>query len=1180
MYMVLADVKNRLGNREEAMGVLRQGLEAARGTGDYAGILFKLTNVYATNGQFSEAEQGVKELREIRLPPLNTPFPPARLEFLDASLALMKGDWKTAMPILVDILPKLHDDPDSQKMAYIYLGQCCQQQNDFERQIVAYSEAVKIDPYLVPARRGLAEIYAGRGNLAAAAEQYGMLLKGPRADAETSLSLARIWIMMRRREDPEKRDWEPVDKLLDRIEQQTKLTPDLAVLKSEVLLAKDRPEEARTLLEQGVAKFPENTQLWLALINMAKYQAGKETDPTEKEKRWKQASDYTDRAEKSLGDQVVLRTVRGSCAVLRKDPQAIELLQRLGQNVTKMKDAEKARLWNALATLAVEANDLSLARFYYRLVAEQEPKNIPIRLLLCDLDLRVFEKGRTPDLQELDKRLDEIEQLDGRGPFWLYGKAVRTLLQSNNQAPQLLSEARSYLQSALELRKDWSAPTVLTGKICELQNEPDQALEFYIRAIYRMGERDNDVIRRTVQLLLPRGRMEEARQLFDYLEKLPSPLLDQMNQEYTYLQVFTGGIAEAEKEVENSVAANSKNYQDYFRQGQMYGHLAARLKSQAQSADRNPKPGPEMIRMAQRAVNALLTACRLNPQADEVWIALVQLLVDVGQPDKARPLIAAGEASLKGDQAPITLAICCELLNETEKAQAKYEAAVKAAPQNSRVLRRAAAFYLKSGKLDAAETLLKQIVALQTPATLTDACWARRNLAVILKGRGDFAHLCQGMELIEENLHSKAASTDDKRMKVLLLRLDPRKEKMDEAIRVSEDLVQSADAASDDYFELAKLYLKKGDWTSYEDRMHSALGAQKGVMQLGCVIFYIQSLLERKQLADIDKWLQILERNEKDGGAANLFDTVRLRAEYEYLRGDYKAAGNLAMAFLDNPNAHPQDRGQQLLLVAKTMETFGNWARAEGKPDLAGGFTERADTLFASLRSKRVSATGDLLFAAYLARQKRIRECLDVLEQCGDQCPPDDLAQAAVLVIRTRAASDAQYGQLEKILVAAANKANHPVPLSLALGELHARQGQYEKSIADYREALAKEPRCYPAMNDLGVGLAWSGQAPDEALRLINDALAICGPLAEVLDSRAMVYLARHEPEKALEDLAAAIRDDGAAEHYFHQAQAYLLAGRKAEASAAFAAAMKKGLAPENLDPREVPDYKRLKAEL
>ena len=61
------------------------------------------------------------------------------------------------------------------------------------------------------------------------------------------------------------------------------------------------------------------------------------------------------------------------------------------------------------------------------------------------------------------------------------------------------------------------------------------------------------------------------------------------------VKVFTGDIDEAEKDVENSVAADSKNYKDFLRQGQMYGFLARRVKFKAQSANRDAKTEPELI---------------------------------------------------------------------------------------------------------------------------------------------------------------------------------------------------------------------------------------------------------------------------------------------------------------------------------------------------------------------------------------------------------------------------------------------------------------------------------------------------------------------------------------------------------------------------------------------------------
>ncbi len=115
-------------------------------------------------------------------------------------------------------------------------------------------------------------------------------------------------------------------------------------------------------------------------------------------------------------------------------------------------------------------------------------------------------------------------------------------------------------------------------------------------------------------------------------------------------------------------------------------------------------------------------------------------------------------------------------------------------------------------------------------------------------------------------------------------------------------------------------------------------------------------------------------------------------------------------------------------------------------------------------------------------------------------------------------------------------------------------------------------------MNNLGLSLARAGQNLDEALKLVNDALAISGPMAEVLDSRASrLYRPPESPRKPWKTWPRPSRTTAAAEQYFHQAWAYSLAGKKTEASAAFAAAMKKGLDPKDLDPREVPIYDRLK---
>ena len=122
---------------------------------------------------------------------------------------------------------------------------------------------------------------------------------------------------------------------------------------------------------------------------------------------------------------------------------------------------------------------------------------------------------------------------------------------------------------------------------------------------------------------------------------------------------------------------------------------------------------------------------------------------------------------------------------------------------------------------------------------------------------------------------------------------------------------------------------------------------------------FISALLERKELDEADNWLATLEKF-----VPNSFETVRLRAEYLFLRGKQDEAFDLAMGFLDNPNAVPKDRGQQLALVAQVMESFADRLKASSNLVAAKKFADKAETLFGFQRSKNISAVGDIIYAA------------------------------------------------------------------------------------------------------------------------------------------------------------------------------------------------------------------------
>ena len=1245
-YKLLAESQKYSGKFPQAIATSKQGVETARGTPAGVDLLWTLADAQILSNNLTDAEPNIKLLRE-------EGYPPQMVDFLDMRIAIDRQNWREAERLLKEsVIPRTADlaNLNIRYLALVYLAQCYAQTNhDVTDRINVLEQATKLAPTEYRARAALAEIYMSQGRMADAIEQYGEAMKGPQHDeAEFNLARAEIMYLLQTPETAEKkRDWTTVENLLGDLISRKATHPELLVLKAEMLLAQGKLKEAREALEQSVQAVPKGADAWLALVRLDIHEAEKTTGSAKEAELWKEAARDVDRAEKAIGDRVIVRMARGSLALASKDPQnnVGEVLKKLGENTDALNDVEKLQLWSTLGGMCVQANEVDLGRVYLRRVADKEPKNLRVRSVICGLDLRAFEKGQTIDMQELDRLIDDLDRLGGRGTDWLYGKAIRAFIQAKNKDPQLLSEARGYLNEGMKVRTDWAPVVVLAGKICELEDEADQALEFYTRALYALGERDVDVIGRTVRLLVPRRRLDEAKLLFDYLEKQKSPLVGEMHQDYIFVKVFRckdEEIADAGNMVEKSVAAESKNYNDFAWQGELYAYLTNRLKATAQKNADPKKPNEwmndtAMLKMAQQGVNSLLKANQINPQANEVWIALVQLLTDIGQSSKAKPFIENADRTLTGDKAPLTIGFCWELVDEPAKSEEKYKSAVKASPQNCRYLRELARFYLHTRKPAAAEPLLRKIIALQSPSTLIDTCWARRNLAVILGGR-DFEGLRQALALLDENLASNAATTEDRRLKVryLVSVADRRKENLNDAIAGMEDLIKAPDATPDDRFSLGQLYLRKCDMAAdeaektryraaYDEQMRVVLGGKHVLPRY--LISYIIALMDRKEYEDADRWLGTLEKaaggpDDQDSkihfdSPPNQFEALRIRAEYLYRRGQYSELAAKAEKYIDALALDPKTKGlgQQYLLVAGLLEGYSNRLKADHQPDVAGQLrVEGRDTVWNRcgtanwrwtgledyLRNRAKNAGGGisaellaqidtimvskveeahLFYSAFLARQGRIDEALAVLDQSWDRSLPDLMQLPAFDIVRSRATTPQQFSRLEKLLVDA-EKDKPSASLLMVLASLYEEQRQYDKAIAIFREILAKNPKNFKALNNIGVDLVHSSGNLDEALSMVNQALAIAGPMAAILDSRAMVYIARKEYGNALNDLNAAIKDEGSAEQYFHLAWALSLLDRKDEASAAFKTAMSKGLDPKLLSDDEIHVYDRLKNRL
>ena len=82
------------------------------------------------------------------------------------------------------------------------------------------------------------------------------------------------------------------------------------------------------------------------------------------------------------------------------------------------------------------------------------------------------------------------------------------------------------------------------------------------------------------------------------------------------------------------------------------------------------------------------------------------------------------------------------------------------------------------------------------------------------------------------------------------------------------------------------------------------------------------------------------------------------------------------------------------------------------------------------------------------------------------------------------------------------------------------------------------------------------------------------GPLADVLDTRAVIRMAREEYDLAVEDMTLALSIDPTAVKYYHMARAQALAGNEEKALEAWESANEMGIEQGSLPLIEQPGYK------
>jgi tetratricopeptide (TPR) repeat protein len=225
-----------------------------------------------------------------------------------------------------------------------------------------------------------------------------------------------------------------------------------------------------------------------------------------------------------------------------------------------------------------------------------------------------------------------------------------------------------------------------------------------------------------------------------------------------------------------------------------------------------------------------------------------------------------------------------------------------------------------------------------------------------------------------------------------------------------------------------------------------------------------------------------------------------------------------------------------------------------------------------------------LELARYLGRQNNLDEALKLCDRAWQTCPAERVAYASVAVLHAGKSGAEHYGRVQEAIERALTRTPGQTGLLLCLADLAELRGQFDQAEEFYRKVLQIDGRNVAALNNLAWLVALRQPRPEEARTLVEGAISILGPIPELIDTRAVVYLALDQPKKAILDLEEAaarpaVEPRVRASVGFHLARAYNAAGKREEAVKAlrrYADNLDSGI----LHPLERDSYTRLRDEL
>lgn len=723
-------------------------------------------------------------------------------------------------------------------------------------------------------------------------------------------------------------------------------------------------------------------------------------------------------------------------------------------------------------------------------------------------------------VEEIENRLQKIE--GDEGTLWRAYRAQRLLVQTIELDDPLLREAERLVREIASLRPSWPRRYVLQGVLARKQNQLDEAIAAYQQAI-RLGNHNIGLSEELIDLLVEQRRFTEADREF---QRVRQAVARSSRLSTVAIPIFVrrGESDEALRLAEDWVKREPHDAPSYMRLGQTILLTT-------------PEGSPDYARSVARAQAAYEKAVALAPTDVRMWVALFRFYTGVQKNGEAADAMLsrlARRIDIPEAQKVFVLAQLYESIGSRTEAARFYLAAIKLNPGEAQatVLERAAQFSVADDPAQA-EAYCRQILK-RRPKSVP----ARRTLVRALAEQGGEQRLREAAQILTEVGRLGGSTASDRRLEAILLARTGRPEDRQRSAELLEGLVQIPQQAIDqDRVLLASLY----------ETDHRLMPAYEQ--------FVAVSRQDGAPPIDLVRYAEFLYRNMDDQPQfADYAEPVLARLEQQP-----KSRISAVQLRLMAARKIPQEAKRQARVHEIVEDADKRFVREEKDP---------------AVRREMLS---NLLIL--LVREERSDEAVGLVSRKSVGADALETAIALADALTPLPAGSKLAAQTENLLRTALEHNPRSADLHYSVANLRYVGGSREEAIALYRKALALKPDHKLAMNNLALVLADRPDGIQEALGIIQAAIAKFGSDATLLDSKGQILVLLDRPQEALPLLAEAVSSQpGDAVVLLHLANAYLAANRSAEARTSYRRARALNVAAFVVTPNDRAMLERLEA--